>query len=243
MCKRKFDMLERPTEITEVKSQNWAESIQCNSMHFFLNVMFAAFLVSWFRCESGGKEEKHSFCGVALRPALDYIKSPQIWLPVIIRFLFMFMIYKMIGQCVSENLFSNTSWPTCGDGSKTLALTADEKKMGPYKMVSWLWVEHWEPLVVWWCLMHFVRVGSIKDKAMVSRLIILQMLVLLAIKACDYLSEFSSPGVMDTTFCQCYHILTSSEDTRWFKPSMGQYGFCVEKALRSAQQKLGDSEK
>lgn len=78
MCKRKFDMLERPTEITEVKSQNWAESIQCNSMHFFLNVMFAVFLVSWFRCESGGKEEKHSFCGVALRPALDYIKSPQI---------------------------------------------------------------------------------------------------------------------------------------------------------------------
>ena len=71
-------MLERPTEITEVKSQNWAESIQCNSMHFFLNVMFAVFLVSWFRCESGGKEEKHSFCGVALRPALDYIKSPQI---------------------------------------------------------------------------------------------------------------------------------------------------------------------
>ena len=116
MCKRKFDMLERPTEITEVKSQNWAESIQCNSMHFFLNVMFAVFLVSWFRCESGGKEEKHSFCGVALRPALDYIKSPQIWLPVIIRFLFMFMIYKMIGQCVSENLFSNTSWPTCGMG-------------------------------------------------------------------------------------------------------------------------------
>lgn len=74
MCKRKFDMLERLTEITEVKSQNWAKSIQCNSMPFFLNVMFAAFLALWFRWESGGKEEKHSFCGAALRPALDYIQ-------------------------------------------------------------------------------------------------------------------------------------------------------------------------
>ena len=174
-------------------------SMQFNA--FFLNVMFAVFLVSWFRCESGGKEEKHSFCGVALRPAIDHIKSPQIWYLLLLDlYIYMFMIYKMIGQCVSENLFSNTSWPTCGDGSKTLALTADEKKMGPYKMVSWLWVEHWEPLVVRWCLMHFVRVGSIKDKAMVSRLIILQMLALLAIKACDYLSEFSSPGVASMAF-------------------------------------------
>ena len=69
--------------------------------------------------------------------------------------------------------------PRVGMGLRPWHLQLMSKKMGPYKMVSWLWVVHWEPLVVWWCLMHFVRVGSIKDKAMVSRLIILQMLVLL----------------------------------------------------------------